>query len=102
MAILTFFVYPYLCVLFCSRNHARVVSLLDADIEIWNVNVVDAIEPVAVLGGRDESTATGTTATGMSKKKKRRAKLKDALLGKLRPGSHSDAVLSLSWHPAHR
>ena len=54
-------------------------------IELWNLNVLDALEPTATLGGYVDESVVG------KKKGSRR----------LRDGSHSDAVLCLGWHEAH-
>jgi periodic tryptophan protein 1 len=62
------------------------VGTFSPAIEIWNLDVLDPIEPSAILGGEDES------------KSKRKNKQKPAYL----PGSHTDAVLSLSWNTTYR
>lgn len=62
------------------------VGTFSPAIEIWNLDVLDPIEPSAVLGGEDES------------KPKRKNKQTTAYL----PGSHTDAVLSLSWNTTFR
>ncbi|XP_067674061.1 periodic tryptophan protein 1 homolog [Haliotis asinina] len=59
-----------------TGNHAAVATM-EPVIEIWNLDVVDCLEPAAVLGSKK------------SKKKKKR------------PGaaqSHTDSVLDLSWN----
>eukprot|EP00357_Protocruzia_adherens_P006416 CAMPEP_0114989870 /NCGR_PEP_ID=MMETSP0216-20121206/10446_1 /TAXON_ID=223996 /ORGANISM="Protocruzia adherens, Strain Boccale" /LENGTH=490 /DNA_ID=CAMNT_0002352913 /DNA_START=28 /DNA_END=1500 /DNA_ORIENTATION=- len=54
-------------------------------IEIWDLDVLDALEPVTVLGGQVEESRKKI----LKKKKK----------SNLKPGSHADAVLSLNVHP---
>ncbi|RYH06345.1 hypothetical protein EON65_42995 [archaeon] len=63
------------------------VGTFSPGIEIWNLDVLDVIEPSGVLGGLE----------GSSKKKK---KNKDKV--RYKPGSHEDAVLSLSWNAIFR
>jgi periodic tryptophan protein 1 len=75
------------------------VGTFQPEIEIWNLDVMDALEPVATLGGR-EAPAAPSAADKKSKKKKGKA-LKEKLLGKLKEGSHADAVMCMSWHEAH-
>ena len=57
-------------------------------IEVWNLNVMDVLEPVCTLGGHEDERVNVT-----SRKSKGR---------KLKEGSHEDAVLCLDWHAAHR
>jgi periodic tryptophan protein 1 len=61
------------------------VGAFNPAIEIWNLDVLDPLEPSAVLGGIDP---------GSSKPKKGGKKLKESFL----PGSHEDAVMGLSWN----
>jgi periodic tryptophan protein 1 len=69
------------------------VGTFDPAIEIWNLDVLDAVEPSAVLGGIDQSKSKKT-----SKKKKATSAAKQAYL----PGSHEGAVMSLSWNHKYR
>lgn len=62
------------------------VGTFDPGIEIWNLDVLDVLEPTHVLGGVDR-TRRRTRGDGD---------------GGLRPGSHTDAVLALDWNKAHR
>jgi len=54
------------------------------EIEIWNLDVINTIEPVMVLGGED--------LAAQPKKKSKKFQLKP----KLKAGSHTDAVMTLS------
>ena len=56
-------------------------------IEVWNLNVMDALEPACTLGGYEDERVN------VSRTSKNR---------KLKEGSHIDAVLCLDWHAAHR
>lgn len=64
-------------------------------IEIWNLDVMNPIEPIAVLGGMVE--APPATASKTQKKKALKAKKKAP---QFKPGSHTDAVMCMAWHKA--
>eukprot|EP01083_Nonionella_stella_P071895 193426_1 len=93
-----------------SQGSFLAVGSFEPSIEIWNLDVMDVMEPACVLGGRDEPTVDARVrlkrAMEKSKKKKQSKKIdklkETALLGELKPGSHSDAVLCLSWNTNHR
>lgn len=57
-------------------------------IEIWDLDVLDVLEPCAVLGGEVESNLRTVASNASSRK--------------LRPGSHADAVMCLDWNSEHR
>lgn len=59
-------------------------SMLPA-IELWNMDVIDAVEPAARLGG----------CANPDDNHRRRTTKKEQLLA---PGSHKDAVLSVKWN----
>ena len=65
-------------------------------IEIWNLDVVDDMQPAAALG-------TVPNAPAGKKKKKNQKKKKGETLGGLGgEHTHTDAVLSLAWNSKHR
>jgi len=76
-------------------------------IEIWNLDVIDALEPQAVLGGKGalaaEEQASSAAAEAVAaqgrggKKQGKRAKQKEAA-----DAGHTDAVMALSWNAAQR
>jgi periodic tryptophan protein 1 len=80
-----------------------------AGIEIWDLDVLDAVEPAAVLGGEDLAAAAGSSAAageggeegeeGAKKKKKKKKGKKKKVL---KEGSHEDAVLGVSWNTQFR
>jgi WD40 repeat protein len=70
------------------------VSTFDPAIEVWDLDVMDSLQPVAVLGGFSEGDAN-TGPQKCSKKKKKRKK-------DLKKGSHTDSVLSLAWNQSQR
>lgn len=88
-----------------SRGNFVAVGTMQPEIEIWDLDVVDDVEPVVILGGR-ESTKELTEPAGSVEetgKKKKGVKKDSRKKGSaLRPGSHSDAVLALSWNAAYK
>ncbi|QHO58476.1 putative WD repeat-containing protein [Arachis hypogaea] len=66
-----------------SRNFLAVGSM-ESSIEIWDLDVIDVVQPCIVLGGISEK----------KKGKKKSIKYKD--------GSHTDSVLGLAWNKALR
>jgi len=68
-----------------SGNYCA-VGMFTPGIELWNLDILDALEPMCVFGGEDSNIT--------SKKLKNRPKLAE--------GSHTDAVMSLSWNATHR
>ena len=100
------------------------VGTFQAGIEIWNLDVLDPIEPAAVLGGtmQDEELEAYEHAQAQAKikgknkgskgkaNKKQRPHVDVGEEGSdeeeaeavFRPGSHTDAVMSLSWNREFR
>jgi hypothetical protein len=73
-------------------NFVAVGTMLPA-IELWDLDVLDATEPVMVLGGEEEGAPPAPPAPGKKAKKGKRA-------ATLRAGSHTDAVLGVAWNGA--
>eukprot|EP00249_Psilotum_nudum_P016527 c25865_g2_i1 orf=232-1767(+) len=79
-----------------EKGNFVAVGTMQPEIEIWDLDLLDAVEPYTVLGGAvkhhpmDESIAQKAN----KRKKKEQVKLKD--------GSHSDAVLTLAWNTEYR
>jgi len=79
------------------------VGTFNPGIEVWNMDVLNALEPSCVLGGEDRSVAddivklrmmnevTGNTLPTRKPKG-----------GGLKKGSHTDAVMALSWNQTHK
>eukprot|EP00903_Cladosiphon_okamuranus_P013694 g12751.t1 len=63
------------------------VGTFEPGIEIWNLDVLDPLEPTATLGGFKEK----------DKKPVKKPRKRQTV-----PGSHTDAVLALSWNREHR
>lgn len=70
-----------------SVGNFMAVGTFNPAIEIWNLDILDPLEPTATLGGQ-------VTA----KKKKGKKKAAPAY----KPGSHEGAVMSLSWNKSYR
>jgi len=75
-----------------GKGNYVAVGTMQPEIEIWDLDVVDSVEPVSVLGGAVVGNET-------PKKKKKKNKSKAV---KYKEGSHTDAVLSLSWNSEFR
>lgn len=73
------------------------VGTLDPEIEIWSLDVVEAMYPDIVLGRPDKTAAHVPTPLGTGKKKRKKNKHRAAS-----SQHHVDAVLSLSWNKTHR
>lgn len=79
------------------------VGTFSPGIEIWNLDVLQVLEPTFILGGEDTSAADELMKINMTRAatgKKLKKLLKKG--GGLRPGSHTDAVMALSWSKIHR
>ena len=73
------------------------VGTLDPEIEIWSLDVVEAMYPDSVLGRPDKTLAHVPTPLGTGKKKKKKSKHREAS-----SQHHVDAVLGLTWNRTHR
>ncbi|RLN89875.1 hypothetical protein BBJ28_00019579 [Nothophytophthora sp. Chile5] len=71
------------------------VGTFKSGIEIWNLDVLDVLEPAVTLGGEENDELRDVAMPKMSKRRKNR---KIAL----KPGSHQDAVMALDWNSSHR
>lgn len=94
-----------------ERANIAAVGSFEPGIELWDMDVVDAVEPLCTLGGADYAAARAAAevgggeaggASGDGKKKKKKKKGAAAPEVPVRPGSHSDAVLGLAWNSAFR
>lgn len=73
------------------------VGTLDPEIEIWSLDVIDAMYPSTIFGRPDQTKAHVPTPLGTGKKKKKKSKHRAA-----EKGYHVDAVLGLSWNKMQR
>jgi periodic tryptophan protein 1 len=75
-----------------SGNFAA-VSTFEPEIEIWDLDVIDSLQPVLVLGGH-AGDAVAKAPERRSKKRRNKEGYKE--------GSHTDSVLALAWNAAYR
>ncbi|KAF8071864.1 WD40-repeat-containing domain protein [Lyophyllum atratum] len=73
------------------------VGTLDPEIEIWSLDLVEAMYPSSILGRPDQTKAHIPTPLGTGKKKKKKTKHRA-----VEKGYHVDAVLGLSWNKVQR
>jgi len=78
------------------------VGTFDTGIEIWNADVLNVLEPSVILGGEDTSSADANWAKKLGVKNIPKSKVRNKNGSGLRNGSHTDAVMSLSWNQIHR
>jgi periodic tryptophan protein 1 len=71
------------------------VGTFKPGIEIWNLDILDVLEPSAVLGGEEDTTLRDIALPKTTKRRKKKAP-------SMRAGSHTDSVLSLDWNRSHR
>lgn len=76
------------------------VGTFSPGIEIWNLDVLNALEPSCVLGGEDTSIADDIMKMQLMGKEAPSRSSHGA--PSLRQGSHTDAVMALSWNKVHR
>ena len=74
------------------------VGTFKPGIEIWNLDVMNPLEPTCILGGVDEEKTAEKLRRRTRKKKASGVKQGPSL----KKGSHSDAVMSLSWNKPYR
>ena len=79
------------------------VGMMIPQIEIWNLDVMDALEPSAVLGACDMAMANGEYGSvSTNKKGKKKGKKGNNGSKKQAEDGHEDAVMALSWNEAYR
>ena len=92
-----------------GHGNCVAVGTMYPGIEIWDLDVIDAVEPVMTLGGYEpEAIAAGGDdddagkSKGKTKNNKKKSKKKKEKEAPLRADSHTDAVLGLSWNAQYR
>merc|ERR1711976_958767 len=78
------------------------VGTFDPGIEVWNADVLNVLEPTVVLGGEDTSASDAMFAKKFGVKNTPQSKYRSNTGSGLKVGSHTDAVMSLSWNQIHR
>ncbi|KAJ7296872.1 hypothetical protein O6H91_Y095600 [Diphasiastrum complanatum] len=79
-----------------EKGNYVAVGTMQPEIEIWDLDVLDEVEPAVVLGGHVKQSRKAEVS---EEKKRKKKKKKDV---KLKEGSHSDAVLGLAWNFEYR
>lgn len=69
-----------------EKGNFIAVGSMETSIEIWDLDIIDEVQPFLVLGG-------------VAEKKKKKAKKTSV---KYRKGSHTDSVLGLAWNKEYR
>ncbi|QRV90061.1 WD repeat-containing protein [Ceratobasidium sp. AG-Ba] len=80
-----------------SQGNFIAVGTFEPEIEIWSLDMTDAIYPSLILGRPDKSAAHVPKPLGTGKKKRKQVKQREP-----NAAYHVDAVLSLSWNRSHR
>jgi len=81
------------------------VGTFSPGIEVWNLDVLNALEPSCILGGDDTTAADELMKMNMmmhsAGSHKKQQQQQPSTAG-LKEGSHTDAVMSLCWNKIHR
>lgn len=89
-----------------SAGNFCAVGTFDPGIEIWNLDVLNPLEPSCILGGDDTSMADEIMRQNMMNDFKETPQQHSTLATRgglsLKKGSHRDAIMSLSWNKVHR
>jgi len=73
-----------------KRGNFAIVGTFLPEIEIWDLDTLDAIEPTLTLGGEETATTT---------KKKKGPKKFQSQSKTMKSGSHTDSVITLNLNP---
>jgi len=79
-----------------SGMNSLAIGTFEPEIEVWDLDLLDALTPMFSLGGFEESSQPKMEKKKKGKKKKRPSMRTQEK--KLRDGSHTDAIMSLSWN----
>ncbi|KAI3631068.1 hypothetical protein MIR68_010558 [Amoeboaphelidium protococcarum] len=80
------------------RNYCA-VGTFNSEVEIWDLNVIDAMYPQMILGGQQQQKQVAEQLSKSKKKNSNKsAKSKQSTKVSEQVSGHSDAVLSISWN----
>ncbi|KAL7750655.1 rRNA-processing protein [Sorochytrium milnesiophthora] len=88
-----------------QRGNLLAVGGFTPQIEVWDLDVVDALYPAFVLGSNSSSSSDAQAPEQdqqQKNKKKKKKKAQQALGKQTNDTTHVDAVLGLSWNRDHR
>lgn len=71
-----------------TPGNLAAVGTMEPEIEVWDLDTIDVLEPAAVLGGYSRKDAA-----------RKPSRSDDAAKRKFRKGSHKSSVLALAWNP---
>ncbi|KAJ0040990.1 hypothetical protein Pint_27594 [Pistacia integerrima] len=75
-----------------EKGNFMAVGSMEPSIEIWDLDIIEEVQPCLILGGIDEEKK-------MQKKKKKKGKKSSF---EYKEGSHTDSVLGLAWNKEFR
>ncbi|XP_031251683.1 periodic tryptophan protein 1 homolog [Pistacia vera] len=75
-----------------EKGNFMAVGSMEPSIEIWDLDIIEEVQPCLILGGIDEEKK-------MKKKKKKKGKKSSF---EYKEGSHTDSVLGLAWNKEFR
>ncbi|XP_059066869.1 uncharacterized WD repeat-containing protein C17D11.16 isoform X2 [Cryptomeria japonica] len=78
-----------------DKGNFVAVGTMQPEIEIWDLDVLDAVEPSIMLGGVVKCDTSRNIAKIKKKKKNKQA-------ATYKDGSHTNAVLGLAWNSEYR
>lgn len=78
-----------------EQGNFAAVGTMDPDIELWDLDIVDSMYPLAILGQSSQATMPELPSDVAGKKKKKKSK-------KANDAYHVDSVLSLAANRGHR
>eukprot|EP01084_Bolivina_argentea_P144166 253019_1 len=98
--------FPLCCKWLSNNNYGTnllAIGSVEESIEIFNLDVMDALQPICSLGGRISNQKGLKLLSKWNENigfnyMEMDSHQKEMTLGKLKPGSHSDAVLCLDWN----
>ncbi|KAJ0097530.1 hypothetical protein Patl1_28209 [Pistacia atlantica] len=75
-----------------EKGNFMAVGSMEPSIEIWDLDIIEEVQPCLILGGIDEEKK-------MKRKKKKKGKKSSF---EYKEGSHTDSVLGLAWNKEFR